>query len=106
MTESDVLVTDSLNLVNLQRLTSYSPVSLEKQGSESPIWPYKDPQPFHPEVEGEKTVSRSRCPLARDAKDPKPGFYQSLAPRVALMAWSPNSLLSPHHCSRDSCSTL
>lgn len=80
MTESDVLVTDSVNLVNLQRLTSYSLVSLEKQDSESPIWPYEDPQPFRPEIEGEKTVGRSRCPLARDADDPKPGFHQSRAP--------------------------
>lgn len=65
MTESDVLIVDSPNLVNLQRPTSYSPVNLEKQGSWSHIWPFEDFPPFYPEVEGEKILSRSRCLPAR-----------------------------------------
>lgn len=91
MTESDVLVTDSLNLVSLQRFTSCSPVSLEKQGPESPIWPCEDFQPLYPEIDGEKIVSRSRCPPAKGAEESQPGFYQSLALRAALTAWSPNA---------------
>lgn len=65
VTESDILIADSLNLVNLQRPTSYSPISLEKQGSESHIWPFEGFLPFYPEVEGEKIVSRSKCCPAR-----------------------------------------
>lgn len=89
MTESDVLETDFLNLVNFQRFTSYSPVSLEKQGPESPIWPSEDFQPLYPEIDSEKIVGR--CPPARGAEDPKARCSQSLAPRAALMAWSPNA---------------